>query len=160
MHLKTTAKVVHNIKGAAYTMATISAAQDSSIDMLMYYSTIPHMWNGAFDIFTMEVQKGYYPLYWYGMFYDMVAEIKAENAIDDIYTLCGVNADGKVLSVLTYYTNEEESAKNKQITIDFGRPGKYEIYLLDETRTNELVDTTEKLTFDLAPNSCILIKEI
>lgn len=108
------------------------------------------MWDGAFDIFTKDVQKGYYPLYWYGMFYDMVAEIKAENAIDNIYTLCGVDTDGKVLSVLTYYTKEEETAENKPISVDFSRAGKYEIYLLDETHTK---------TFDLAPNSCILIKE-
>ena len=159
MHLKKGAKVIQSMKGAAFTMATLCAAQSSSIDMLMYYSFLPHMWNGAF-VYGNDLLKGYYPLYWYGKFYDMVAEIKAENTIDDIYTLCGVDADGKVLSVLTYYTNEDESAENKQLSIDFGRTGKYEIYLLDETHTDELVGTTETLTFDLAPNSCVLIKEI
>ena len=32
------------------------------------------------------------------MFYDMEAEIKAENNIEDIYTLCGVDKNDKVLS--------------------------------------------------------------
>jgi len=160
MHLKTTARVVNSMKGAAFTMATISAAQNSSIDMLMYYSTIPHMWNGAFDIFTMEVQKGYYPLYWYGMFYDMAAEIKAENAIDNIYSLCGVDAAGKTLTVITYYTNEEDTAPTKTVAVDLGKTGKYEICLLDENHTNESLGITGELTFSMQPNSCILIKEI
>jgi len=90
----------------------------------------------------------------------MVAEIKAENAIDNIYSLCGVDAEGKTLTVLTYFTNEEETAENKQISLDFGRTGKYEIYALDEIHTNELIAVTDDLTFNMPPNSCLLIKEI
>ena len=89
----------------------------------------------------------------------MEAEIKVENSVDDIYTLCGVDKDDKVLSVITYYTYQDDK-DNKQISLDFGKTGKYEIYLLDENHTNELVATTDVLTFDMAPNSCILIKEI
>lgn len=150
---------IHGMKGAAFTMAAISAAQASPIDMLMYYDTRPSGFNGAFDFYSYKPLKGYYPLYWYGMFYDMEAEIKAENTVDDIYTLCGVDKNNKALSVITYYTHQDDK-ENKQIKIDFGKTGKYEIYLLDENHTNELVATTDDLTFDMAPNSCILIKEI
>jgi len=152
-------KSIHGMKGAAFTMACISAAQNSSIDMLMYYDTRPSVFNGAFDFYTYEKLKGYYPLYWYGMFYDMEWEIPSENTIDNIYSLCGVNEDDKVLSVITYYT-DDDNAVNKLIDIDFSKKGTYEIYLLDENNSNVLVDTTDKLTFDLKPNTCILIKEI
>ncbi|MBQ3529243.1 MAG: hypothetical protein IJA47_01975 [Oscillospiraceae bacterium] len=155
-----TINAIHGMKGAAFTMAIICAAQDSTIDMLMYYDTRPSVFCGAFDYYSYQPLKGYYPLYWYGMFYDMVAEIKAENKLDDVYSLCGVDKDGKVLSVLCYYTNEEDTAENKSVKVDLGREGKYEVYLLDENHTNELVATTSDLTFELTPNSCILIKEI
>ncbi len=152
-------KTIHGIKGAAFTMACISASQGSSIDMLMYYDTRPSIFCGAFDFYTFERLKGYYPLYWYGMFYDTAAEIKCETQCENIYTLCGVYENGKTLSVITYYTDEEGKAP-KEIKVDFGRAGNYEIYLLDENHDAEKVNTTNDLTFTLEANTCVLIKEI
>ena len=110
-------KTIHSIKGAAYAMACICAAQDSSIDMLMYYDTRPSVYNGAFDFYTYEKLKGYYPLYWYGMFYDMEKEIKAENQIENIYSLCGVSKDNKVLAIVTHYNVEDDIAA-KTVCVD------------------------------------------
>ncbi len=152
-------KTIHGMKGAAFTMACISEAQKSSIDMLMYYDTRPSVFNGVFDFYTCEKLKGYYPLYWYGMFYGMKHEIRSENTVDDIYTLCGVDDDGKVLAVVTHYS-DDDNADDKTISIDFGKDGNYEIYLLDEEHTNELVSTTNNLTFTMKNQTCILIKEI
>ncbi len=151
-------KTIHGIKGAAFTMACISAAQRSSIDMLMYYDTRPSVFNGAFDYYTYEPLKGYYPLYWYGMFYDMENEVRPQDDIDNIYTLCGTDKDGKALSVITYYTNEENKPE-KDIAVDFGKSAQYEVYLLDEDHDGELVATTDNLKFTMQPNTCILIKE-
>ncbi len=152
---------MHGIKGAAFVMACICEAQKSNaVDMLMYYDTRPSTFNGAFDYYTARPLKGYYPLYWYGMFYDMTAEIKAENKLEDIYTLCGVDENEKALSIITYYTDNDDTAENKTVKLDFGKSGKYEVYLLDQEHTNELISTTDNLTFELKPNSCILIKEI
>ena len=150
---------LHYHKGAAFILAVISASQASSIDMLMYYDTRPSTFDGVFDLYSAKPLKGYYPLYWYGKFYDLEAEIKAENTVDDIYTLCGVDENGKVLATVTYYDYYKDNA-HKQIKLDFGKTGKYEIYLVDENHTNELIATTEDLTFDMVSNSCILIKEI
>lgn len=146
-------------KGAAFVMACICAAQNSPIDMLMYYDTRPSAFNGAFDFYSYQPLKGYYPLYWYGMFYDMKAEIPSENTIDNVYTLCGVDDSGKVLSVVTYYTDDDD-AGDKTISLDFGKDSNYEIYLLDAEHTNELVSTTGNLTFTMKNQTCILIKEI
>lgn len=59
-------------------MACITKAQHSDIDMLMYYDTRPSVFCGAFDFYTYEKLKGYYPLYWYGMMYDALGEVPSE----------------------------------------------------------------------------------
>lgn len=153
-----TIKSIHGIKGAAFTMACICAAQHSDIDMLMYYDTHPSGFNGAFDYYTYEPLKGYYPLYWYGMFYDMDKEIESDNKIENIYSLCGVDKDGKILAVVTYYT-DDDLAENKKISLNFGKESNYEIYLLDEEHNGELIDTTDQLRFDIKRHSALLIKE-
>lgn len=152
-------KSINGIKGAAFTMACISAAQNSDIDMLMYYDTRPSVFNGVFDFYTYEPLKGYYPLYWYGMFYDMEKEIKAENHIENIYSLCGVGENNKVISVVTHYNNDD-SAENKTISIDFGKKSSYQVYLLDSEHNGELIKTTDKLELDMKNFSAVLIKEI
>lgn len=156
---KYSVNAIHGIKGATFTMSCICAAQNSPIDMLMYYDTRPSGFNGAFDFYSYERLKGYYPLYWYGMFYDMEKEIPAESSIDNVYSLCGVDKDGKVLAVVTYYS-EDDKAPNKTVKVDFGKTGNYEIYLLDNDHDAELVKTTDSLEFTMQRHSALLIKEI
>ena len=147
-------------KGAAYMMACISAVQKcSDIDMLMYYDTRLGCWCGAFDTITGEPLKGYYPLYWYGMFYDLECDVQCVEAPDKIYTLCGVDKDGKAMAIVTHYEHNDEAAA-RDITVDFGREGKYEIYRVDKDRDGELVDITSDLTFNMPNYSFVLIKEI
>ena len=147
------------IKGAAFVMACMSAAQKSSIDMLMYYMLSPFMWNGVYDLRMSSKLKPYYALKMYGMFYDMEAEIRCEQEPDDIYTLCGCDEDGKVLCVLSYFTNEDNMPA-KELCVDFGKDSRYEIYLLDEKNNAELVDTTSNLKFTINSNTCVMIKEV
>ena len=149
---------IHGMKGAAFTLACICASQNSPIDMLMYYDTRPSAFNGVFDFYSYGKLKGYYPLYWYGMFYDMEKEIPAANSIENIYSLCGVGKDGKVLAVVTYYTDDDE-AGSKTVKVDLGKTGRYEIYLLDEQHDGELIATTDTLELELPRCSAVLIKE-
>lgn len=146
-------------KGAAFTMACISLAQQAPIDMLMYYATLPSIFNGAFDLYDLKPTHGYYPLYWYGMFYDLKHEIRCEDKIDNIYTLCGVDENDKTLTVITYFA-EEDDATNKSFKVDFGKDAKYEIYMVDNEHTGEMIKCTNDLTFEMVPNTCIMIKEI
>lgn len=152
-------QTIHGMKGAAFTMACMSAAQRSSIDLLMYYDTRPSAFCGAFDFYTYEPLKGYYPLMWYGMFYDMEAEIACETEAEDIYTLCGCDQKGKILSVITYYT-DQAAAPAKEIAINFGRPGSYQLYLLDGEHNADLMGETTDLTLTMHPNTCLMIKEL
>ena len=157
---KYTLQTIHGIKGAAFVMACMSAVQKcDALDMLMYYNTIPSGFCGAFDFYTYEPLKGYYPLMWYGKFYDMEAEVKCETEIENIYTICGCDKDGKVLCTLTYYT-DEMNMPAKEICVDFGKNSMYEIYLLDEEHNAELVNTTSNLKFTINTNTCVMIKEV
>jgi len=152
-------KQIIGIKGAAFTLACMSAAQSSSIDMLMYYDARPTVFNGMFDFYTLEPLKGYYPFKWYGKFYDMQAEIRSENQVPNIYTLCGCNEGGKLLCTVTYYS-DNDNADKKEIKLDFGKSGNYNIYLLDETHDAKLVKTTNDLKFTMKVNTCIMIEEV
>lgn len=150
---------IHGIKGGIFTLSCICVAQNSPIDMLMYYDTRPSGFNGVFDFYSYEKLKGYYALYWYGMFYDMEKEVPAENNIENVYSLCGVNKDGKAMAIVSYYT-EDDDAPEKQVKVDFGKSGGYEIYLLDSEHNAELVKTTDNLEFEMMCHSAVLIKEI
>ena len=151
-------QTMHGIKGAAFTMASMIAGQHSSIDMMMYYYTGPSTFNGAFDYYSLKPLKGYYPLKWYGDFYDMDNEIRCENEPKNIYTLCGIDKSGKVMCIVTNYS--DDSPKTKDIKMDFGKNGKYEIYMLDEKHDSELICTTSDVKLTLSGYSCALIKEI
>lgn len=152
-------KAIHGVKGAAFTMACISEAQQAPIDMLMYYDTRPSCFNGAFDYYTYEKLPGYYPLYWYGMLYDCVKEITADNKIENIYSLCGVDENGKSTSIITHYS-ENDDTKAKKISVDFGKEGTYEIYLLDKNHNTELMKTTDKIELDMDLFATVIIKEV
>ena len=153
-------KTIHGIKGATFVMAVITESQKcDGIDMLMYYDTRHSVFCGAFDYYTYETLKGYYPLMWYGMFYDMAGEIRSENNFENIYSLCGVDENNNLLMILTHYSDEDDKPA-EEIAIDFGKEGNYEIYLLDETHDGELVETTNELKFTMKNQSSILIKEI
>lgn len=149
---------IHGIRGAIFTLSCICDAQQSPIDMLMYYDTRPSAFCGAFDFYSFGKLKGYYPLYWYGKFYDMEKEIPAAETPENIHTLCGVDQDGKALAVIAHY--HAEDAEPKTVKVDLSRHGKYEVYLLDEEHDGELVMTTEDLTFELKNLSAVLIKEV
>lgn len=150
---------IHGLKNASFITAVMAVSQSAPVDMLMYYDTRPSAFCGIFDFYSYAPIKGYYPMKWYGNFYDMEYEIKSENHIENIYSLCGVDKYGKVLAMLTYYS-EDDNAPNKEIVLDFCKTGNYNIYLLDENNDEVLIDTTDKLTLDLTVHSCLLIKEI
>lgn len=151
--------VIHGMKGAAFTMGCISVCQEAPVDMLMYYDTRPSVFCGAFDLYTYEKLKGYYPLYWYGMLYDCVCEIRAENKLENVYSLCGKDEKGLVTAIVTYYS-DDDVAENKKIKLDFGSSGKYDVYLLDEEHDAELVaEDVEALEFDMKVCSCVLVRQ-
>jgi len=151
-------KAIHGIKGASFTLACICTSQHSPVDMLMYYDTRPSAFNGVFDFYTYEKLKGYYAFYWYGFLYDCEKEITSQNEIENIYSLCGVDKNGKATIILTYYS-DNDSLPNKEISLDLGEKGSYDIYKVDNGHNGELVAVTDNLSFELELYSMVLIKE-
>lgn len=154
-----TVNQIVGIKGAAFTMACISAAQRSTIDMLLYYDTRFSPFNGVFDFYTCAPLKGYYPLAWYGDFYDMENVIPCEQEMDNIYTICGTNKDGKILAVITYYTNQDH-AEDQRVSVDFNKQAQYKVFLLDDEHDAESIGIVNDLSFSMKANSCIRIQEL
>lgn len=151
---------IHGIKGASFVMSCISEAQKTdALDMMMYYDTRPSVFCGVFDHLTAKPLKGYYPLKWYGMFYDMKNEIRCDSSPENIYTLCGVDENDKALAVITHYS-DDDSAAPKDVKIEFSNKGTYEVYLLDKDNDATLIKTTDDLTLTMDIHSCILIKEV
>lgn len=151
-------KAIHGVKGASFAMACMCVSQRSPIDMLMYYDTRPSVFNCVFDFYTYEKLKGYYAFYWYGKLYDCEKEILAKNKIENIYSLCGVDNNGKATIILTYYS-DNDALPTKNISLELGQKGIYEIYRVDNKHNGELTDITDNLSFDLELFSMVLIKE-
>lgn len=151
-------QTIHGIKGAAFIMSCITLAQRLPIDMMMYYDTRPSAFCGVFDFYTCKPLKGYYPLKWYGLFYSLDYETKCQNQIKNIYSLCGVDKNGKSLTVITNYS-DDETTPDISFTIDFGKKADYDIFLLDSAHDAELIKTTNELCFTLPLYSVLLIKE-
>jgi len=152
-----TVKAIHGAKGAAYISAMMALAQREPIDMLMYYDFRPTVFCAAFDAYTLEPLKGYYSFLWFTHLMDL-DEIVCENKCDNLYTLCGVNAEGKATAIITHF-NENDNAPDKEVKVDFGKCREYEVYLNDDDHTNEYLGTFTDLTFTMKRNSGILIIE-
>lgn len=148
---------ITGLKGASFTLACMAEAQKSSMNMLMYYDARPCTFNGLFDFYTLKPLKGYYPFLWYGMLYGR-REIRAVEAPEHIYSLCGVDEQGKTLTLLTHY-DENDGAAAKTVRLDLGRKTTCEVWILDETHDGTYLKDTDDLTFTLPPHTCLLIKE-
>ena len=153
-------KAIHGIKGAAFTASVICLAQDCPVDMLMYYDTRPSGFNGAFDFYTYEKLKGYWPLYWYGSFYDAEHEIKAVSCPPNVYALCGEDAGGKLMMMVSHY-NEDDGAEGAVVHVDPGKTGgRYEIFAADSTHDGECTGTSEDIVLRMERNSIFFIREV
>lgn len=152
-----TIKQIIGLKGASFTLACMIEGQKSSLDMLMYYDARPCVFNGLFDFYTLEPLKGYYPFLWYGMLYGR-EEVRCADQPEHIYSLCGVDENGKTLTLLTHY-DENDDAAERTVRLDLGRSASYEVYVLDKDHDGTLLCETDDLTFTLPVHTCLMIKE-
>lgn len=149
---------ISGLKGASFTLACMCEAQKSSIDMLMYYDARPCGFNGLFAPYTLEPLKGYYPFLWYGMLYGR-QEVRAAHQPEHLYSLCGVDREGKTLTLLTHY-DEDDNAAPQTVRVDFGRRATCAVYILDRDRDGTLLCETDDLTFTIPVHTSLLIREL
>lgn len=149
---------ISGLKGASFTLACMCEAQKSSIDMLMYYDARPCGFNGLFAPYTLEPLKGYYPFLWYGMLYGR-QEVRAAHQPEHLYSLCGVDGEGKTLTLLTHY-DEDDNAAPQTVRVDFGRRATCAVYILGRDRDGTLLCETDDLTFTIPVHTSLLIREL
>ena len=129
-------KQIIGIKGAAFNMACMSAAQNCpDIDMLMYYDARPSEWNGLFDFYTMEPLKGYYAFYTFANLYEMGQQVESYSDDESVYVV-GAKGNGKYGIAITYYSeNDNDCSKKIALTLDGLDLSKLKFYLVDENNT-------------------------
>lgn len=76
---------------------------------------------------------------------------------NQIYALSGVDENGKTKTLVTYYSNDD-NAPDKEIYVDIGHGGEYDVYIVDSDRTNELI-TVNELRFSLKVHTILMICE-
>ena len=152
-------EAIHGAKGAAFTAACICGAQDRPVDMLMYYDTRPSVFNGVFDFYTYRKLKGYYPLYWYGRFYDAAGQVPTVTRPENVWGICGEKADGKRIAMFSYFM-EDDGADGIELSVDMGKPGRFEVFITDPDRDGESIGEFSEIKLALKPDSVAFIKEI
>lgn len=151
-------KAVHGIKGAAFSMAALSLAAASPIDMMMYYDTRPSGFNGMFDFYSCEKLKGYYPFYWFGELYAEGYRMVHAEVPDGLYALGGINKDGKLLAVVTAYREDDEGAPDRTFALHIGKDKAFTYTLLDADHDAEPVEIDPDAV-TLKPCACLVIEE-
>ncbi len=156
-----------NIKGAAFTLATMCDCQKAPVDMLMYYDARPTFaWNGLFDMAQIgrSTLKGYYPFPMFNSLYRMGTEVASESDDGTIH-VSAARDENRGGAILAHY-NDDDTAEAKEVTLSLGGLGdrtEAEIYLLDGnndlTLTQTLIFSGDSLDWKLKlPNfTCYLI---
>ena len=151
------------IKGAAFEAAMMCAAQNSSIDMLMYYDARPCAFNGLFDFYTARPLKGYYPIKMFSELYELGTQIKCKNDMTDVYALGAVNDSNDAAFMIARYEDDDEIIQEKEITVSIPelRNKSLNCFWVDEDKNeaveNVLVDENGIFKLSLKPNCCILL---
>ncbi len=153
-----------SLKGAAFTASCMLSAQDSTIDLLMYYDARPGAFNGLFDYYTFRPLKGYYPFLMFNELYKAGEQIECVNEDENIYAVGAVDNDGKVKLMIAYYTDDDSvtEAKEVEVSVDGLAGAELSRFLVDADTNGEAgtvkldSDGTAKIT--MTPNSFVLFR--
>ena len=88
-------ETITGMKGAAFSLACMCEGQRLPIDKMMYYCAGPYYYNGLFDFYTCRPLKGYYVFKRFSEL-SSLKEVRAEDRIQDVYSLCGIDEKGKI----------------------------------------------------------------
>lgn len=109
---------ISDIKGAAFTAATMSALQNSSVDMAMYYDFRPSEFCGAFDYSTFEAREPYYAFYAWSKLVRAGTEIRVSiKEGDDIFCTAALSGEGKLSVLIARYNEDNNELASKRISI-------------------------------------------
>jgi len=153
-------ETIISLKGAAFTAARMLAAQQSSMDMLMYYDARPCVFNGLFDFYTLKPLKGYYSFKMFNELYKLGKSYDVKIEAEDVYCVVAKNGEDEAIMLCFYNDNDEDnSEKIIDLEINDGKE-QYEIYLLDEEHNCENVGIYRNGTqLKIKHNTVVLLKK-
>lgn len=131
-----------SLKGASVIAGAMCVAQDSDLEMLMYYDARPCGMCGIFDTDTKAPIKGYYSFYQFKELRRLGTAVAIDVQKEQIYACAATDGkDGAIF--LTHYddvdeaTTEEVCLRVKGLQAPKGV--RVEYYLVDEDKDNKLV---------------------
>lgn len=149
-----------SMRGAAFTSAVMAWGQKTSLDMLMYYDARPCSFNGMFDLYSLKPLKGYYPFYIFSELYDIKNEVLSTTSCKDIYVVAASDKTRKA-AMITYYS-PDKAAPEKEVTIDLGVSGEWQIETLNNEKTMEkqtVLVSDNKITLTMEPETVLFISK-
>ncbi len=149
-----------SMKGGAFIAATMSACQETPLDMLMYYDARPCGMNGLFQAFTYEPLKGYFPIKTWGEMRALGKRCALSCDVPQIYATAATGEESS-MAMITYYTdNDDDVARTFTVQVDIERM--YSLYLLDEdndmVKVEEVYPDEGKFQLTMEPNTVVVLK--
>ena len=110
----------NNYKMAAFYAGVMSAMQNSSVDLLMYYDArVTTHYNALFDLPLQRPTKGYYPFYAWTKLRDLgtQVELKTVGAKSGVRATAAKGTDGSIAVFLSRYTADANVVKDAAVRI-------------------------------------------
>lgn len=153
-------KDMNGIKGAAFIASCMCRAQNSDIDMLMYYGAQPGYLNSLFYYYDLSPQKGYYPFKMFSKLYEKKNQIACENDVDGIDMICAADEEKDVSALISFFGSDtDRTPKCFDVNFKGLTKKKLYMYLLDDERDCELVREvySDTVTVEMNPDSAICL---
>ncbi len=154
-----TIRAIIGMKGAAFTAAVMCAAQNSPVDMLMYYDARPCVFNGLFDFYTYDKLKTYYVFKMFKYLREDGNEIVCETDDSDIYALASADANGSISAMVSCYSNDDNAAPKKISVNISGKSDKpLTCFVLDEDNDCRRIENCQA-KIEVKPNSVLFFTQ-
>jgi hypothetical protein len=107
----------------------------------MYYDTRPSVFCGAFDLYTYEPLKGYYPFKMFGELYRMGNYVRPEYEESSVYCVAAIGED-KAGVMMTNFNDDDTAPAETVRLVTKGVEGRTaSLYVLDGENDMTLQDT-------------------
>ena len=163
-------RVIQNSKGCALTASVMLAAQDSYLDMLMYYDARPNtVFNGLFDLYTWRIKRNYHTMCLFNRLYRLGSQVEVTREDEDVYCVAAKDGD-KAGVMLSWYLEKDEGVTDvKTVTISLAGMNAKQIrkYQIDAEHPREEIDgvleaedlaAADKITVVFKPNTVVYLE--
>jgi hypothetical protein len=158
-------ETIIGLKGAVFTVACMSAAQEAPVDMLMYYDARPCAFNGLFDFYTYRALKGYYSFVAWSKLVDLGTQINVDTGNrKGIYATGATDGKGKTGILISRYFADDELPETMPLTIKVNGVdlSDAKLFVVDEEHDFEEVSYQRNgdgtLSFNMEANTFIYLE--